>query len=239
MIPAAALRKMLDMGFTLDQAVELAEVWEDGAASSPADPVADRRRAYDRERKRKVRGMSADNSTGIPPDKRKDVSPKPLSEKNPISPPNGGYLSQNPDDPQPEKPTAEPAKPLSAWVSEIWEITPSRGRERSGKRLVENALKAAVRRGDELGAVRSGLIAYYASPDATKDGGQFAQGAHTVISSGRWEAFASDDPEPPDDSDPWRTRLLRWNTAGYWNSEWGPKPGKPGYAGPTLESLAA
>jgi hypothetical protein len=42
-------------------------------------------------------------------------------------------------------------------------------------------------------------------------------------------------PAPPTDTDPWQRRLLRWKTAAYWNSEWGPKPGKPGYLGPSAE----
>lgn len=37
---------------------------------------------------------------------------------------------------------------------------------------------------------------------------------------------------PPEPEDPWPRRMLRWNTGGYWNSDWGPKPGKPGFLGP-------
>lgn len=47
--------------------------------------------------------------------------------------------------------------------------------------------------------------------------------------------FAS--PLPPEE-DPWRLRLLRWKTAAYWNSEWGPKPDRPGYLGPPLDIAA-
>jgi uncharacterized protein YdaU (DUF1376 family) len=38
--------------------------------------------------------------------------------------------------------------------------------------------------------------------------------------------------------DPWSRRLLNWRVNGYWNSEWGPKPDKPGYLGPAQELAA-
>lgn len=41
------------------------------------------------------------------------------------------------------------------------------------------------------------------------------------------------------DADPWASRLVQWRIAQYWNSDWGPKPGKPGYQGPPPEELAA
>lgn len=128
---------------------------------------------------------------------------------------------------------AEPVRSLAVWVSEIWEITPRPGRERSGRRDLENALKAAQRRGEDLAKVKLGLVGYFGSEDATKAAGQFCKGVHVVISSGRWEAFVgAGNTDPPEPDDPWRERMLRWSMNQYWNSEWGPKPGKPGCLAP-------
>jgi len=209
-------------------------------AERAADAQADRRRAKDRERKAlKAAEILRNSAESAESAEQQRKSPEPSKKISPIPPLKGGTFPTELVEPQPEKPKAERAKPLSAWVSEIWEITPRPGRERSGRPSLETALKAAIRRGADPATVKAGTAGYYASPDATKNQGQYAQGVHTVISSGRWETFADSEPEPPPDDDPWRRRLLNWRANQYWNSEWGPKPGKPGYQGPQTESLAA
>jgi hypothetical protein len=82
---------------------------------------------------------------------------------------------------------------------------------------------------------------YYASDDATKAAGQYAQGVHVVVNTGRWEAFTETIPDRPPDGreDPWPARLIRLRVAGYWDADWGPKPGKQGYLGPPVEERAA
>jgi hypothetical protein len=97
-----------------------------------------------------------------------------------------------------------------------------------------------MRRGADPAAIKRGLIGYYGSADAAKGGGEYAKGVHSALSTGRWEAFAEEDLAPPDENlDPWPRRLRGWKANDYWNSEWGPKPGKPGYSGPETEARAA
>lgn len=234
-VPSAVLAKLLEKGLTLADVVEIADLWE--TASPAKEPTANaiRQRRF---RQRKAEGVT-EVVTVTRDCNDKDVSPKPPSESTPIPPLKGGTFPKSEQPQPPEKPIAEAEKPLSGWVSEIWEITTPAGRKRSGKPALEAALKAAKKRGEDLGRIKSGLASYYASTDATKDGGAFSQGVHTAIRNGRWEAFAEDGAtEPITDDDPWRVRLLRWKTAAYWNSEWGPKPDRPGYLGPPLDIAA-
>ncbi|WP_133254292.1 hypothetical protein [Phenylobacterium deserti] len=134
-----------------------------------------------------------------------------------------------------------PEKQITDWASEIWDFCPSIARRRSSKADLERALRSALKRGQDLAAVTEGLRAYYASPDARKDNCQFAKGPHVMVRNERWEAYEAE-PDPVSqlvEEDPWPRRLLQWERAAYWNSEWGPKPGKPGYRGPPLAELAA
>jgi hypothetical protein len=206
-VSAALLKKMREMGLSMDQAIELMDVWEAGVQKPvPAPSKAALRTRRWRENRH------GDVTVTHHGDDRPRVSPTPPSD-NPIPPLTGGTFP------------------------EIGEASP---RERSGKASLENALRAAARRGFDLAAVKRGVAGYYASHDATKDQGQFAQGVHVAVSSGRWEAFAEDEPNaPPAEEDPWPRRLLNWRVNAYWNSEWGPKPGKPGYLGPPPEEIAA
>lgn len=223
---AAVLRKMMDKGLSIADAIEIAEVWEAGAAEviPTIDVSAERRRAKDRERKRNVRGMSAE----CPQTSAERVSPTPPSEITP-SPPLKGGIS-----PVASKP---PAKPISDWVEQIWEITPRSARARTGKADIERSLKAAMRRDHDPADVLASLEAYYASPDATKDGGKYAKGAHRMIENDRWQAFEADltPRAKPSTADPWPGRLLAFQRNGYWNTtDWGPKPGKPGCMAPSI-----
>lgn len=88
-LSAAAIRLLAEKGLS---ALDIAEVAE---AMAPArDPVAERRRAYDRQRKREEREeerLSAGMSTGLPPDTAPPSSPpfsspEPLSKTPPLSP---------------------------------------------------------------------------------------------------------------------------------------------------------
>lgn len=237
-VPVAMLEKMQSWGLSLAQAIELAKMWEEGCdlPAPSANTLRQRRHRAKRKTVAVTEGVMG-NVTGDATDNAERVPPTPPSENTPFPPLKGG-TSPEISAPLPEKPKL---KPISAWVAEIWEITPRPGRERSGRPALERSLKAAERRGADLATVRAGVAGYYASDDATKNHGQYAKGVHVVVSSGRWETFAAEERQRanPADDDPWPGRLLRWRTAAYWNSEWGPKPGKPGYRGPTAEGLAA
>lgn len=244
----AFIRRCLDIGMPLEMALAASEAFE---AEAPSVVATDERRkekqrsrqARYEERKRNltlsdVRNVSeaSETSEASADEKEGPQTPK----KNTPFPPLKGGTSPKLSASQPEKPKqAEPQKALTSWVSEIWEQTPLKGRQRSGKREAENALKAAVRRGADPAAVKAGLAAYYGSDEATKGGGEYAQGLHRAIQSGKWETFAEPERAAPGDDDPWPGRLMRWRTSAYWNSEWGPKPGKPGYRGPEAQDRAA
>ena len=85
----------------------------------------------------------------------------------------------------------------------------------------------------------AGLAAYYASPEATKDGGEFAKGAHRIIANDRWESFVEAAPSPigalaasgpADPNDVWRKRVRAFvHGSGFWNTtDWEAQPGRPG-----------
>jgi hypothetical protein len=239
-VPIAMLEKMQSMGLTLEQAIDLAKMWEEGAALPSPNALRQRRH---RERKRGAVTQSVmDNVTRNASDNEQTVSPTPPSEITPIPPLKGGTFPKF-EAPKPEKPkTTEPQRALTGWVSDLWQQAPLKARQRSSTKLTENALRAAVRGGADPARIVAGLAAYYTSADATKDGGEYAKGVHRAIQNQLWEAY---EPQPTRaeqaDADPWPARLLRWRTSAYWNSEWGPKPGKPGYRGPppVLDAEAA
>ncbi|MDR7232811.1 uncharacterized protein YdaU (DUF1376 family) [Caulobacter sp. BE264] len=122
-------------------------------------------------------------------------------------------------------------------VELAWTVTPPRARQRTSKADILKALQGAARRGHQPAAVIEGLRAYYASAEATKDGGEFAKGAHRMITADRWlgfvdgatplEALASSSPADPLES--WRRRVNAFvNGSRFWNpTDWGPEPGRP------------
>lgn len=137
-------------------------------------------------------------------------------------------------------------EPLSALAEEIWLATPIVGRRRSSRADLQRAVKAAVqRRRKPPERLKAGVDAYYASPDATKDDGQFAMGVHRLIENDRWAEFA---PESPPDRrngngfyypptvirDPSEKRQRAWATEYLEHPNWwkeherGPPPGQPG-----------
>lgn len=234
-LPAAALVFLMEKGLTIADAVELAGILE--AETAPKAPTAN---ALRQRRHRAKVAESVTNNVTVTRDRNAErVSPEPPSEITPIPPLKGGTFPKS-EPPQPEKP-AEAAKSLGAWVGEIWAASPKPGRERSGRRDLERALQAAVRRGSDPAMILAGVEGYYASPDATKNQGEFAKGVHVVVSSGRWEAFLPDveTPAVADDADPWPKRLKGWRLNGYWHSDWGPKPGKPGCQAPEEALMTA
>ncbi|MFZ5667948.1 MAG: hypothetical protein ACOY4K_00490 [Pseudomonadota bacterium] len=84
---------------------------------------------------------------------------------------------------------------------------------------------AALRRGHAPATIKAGVLAYYATDDATKDGGQFAKGVHRIVEADRWQAFA--EPALSDDPD-WPAMVALWARTGRWSSALGPPPDAPG-----------
>jgi hypothetical protein len=75
-------------------------------------------------------------------------------------------------------------------VETIWNITPPKGRERSSRRALENALKKAKWLPPEDEIIRS-LEAWNRSEAWTKDNGQFIPGIHRFIQDQKWEVTPS------------------------------------------------
>lgn len=151
--------------------------------------------------------------------------------------------------PEPEEDNKPPVSPKGeqepkaivlrqAHVEAAWSVTSKKGRARSSKADILAALQAAARRGKAPEDVIAGLAAYYASPEATKDGGEFAKGAHRIIANDRWESFvetatpleALAAAAPADPNDIWRKRVRAFlHGSGYWNTtDWDAQPGRPG-----------
>lgn len=117
-----------------------------------------------------------------------------------------------------------PTISTTALAERVWAATPRPGRERSGRRDLERALTAARRRGGDPDAIVAGVMAYYASDDATKDSGQFAKGVHRIIENDRWAEFAA----PQDDEPDWSALVALWAKSGRWSPALGPPPDAPG-----------
>jgi hypothetical protein len=99
----------------------------------------------------------------------------------------------------PEKPQRRQV-PTKAELDAIWEITPRIGRERSGRRDLERALTAAMRRGHDPAAVTRGLELAYASPTYS---GDHAKGVHRLIEADRWQSFLEGEQPSASTLPPW------------------------------------
>lgn len=141
---ASALKHMLAAGMPADAIVAAVAEME---ANLAHDPVAEKRRAYDRERKRIAK---QNRSTGIPPESAenaeqlldKEKSPTPPKEINPPSgdkSPSGKPRPRKADDF--ELPERIPAEPWAEFVTM---------RRRMGKPLTPRAKQLAVEKLDEL-----------------------------------------------------------------------------------------
>ncbi len=132
--------------------------------------------------------------------------------------------------------TAAPS-PLNDTVAAIWAAAPKVSRTRSSRALVTAALNVAVRAGEDRAAILAGFRAWSASEDVTRDGGQYAMGAHRVVKDGFWQEFAAGATPTValadlTDAD-WQKRLDVFAEAGAWSDDqWGPCPGSPGCLAP-------
>lgn len=86
----------------------------------------------------------------------------------------------------------DPTPDFESAVGLIWAKASKTGRERSSKADIEQGLRAAVGRGHSMERILRGLGAYFASHDATKDGGAFQRGAHVMLAKDRWASFLDD-----------------------------------------------
>lgn len=125
-----------------------------------------------------------------------------------------------------ESPIVPKGTALPEAVNRIWSKAPKISRERSSKADLKKSLEAAVKRGCDLAQIEAGLGAYFASEDATRDGGRFVKGVHRLVQGDRWSSHAPSDEglfaEPQiTEAD---ARRLAWTKNRYWNPDWGVRP---------------
>jgi uncharacterized protein YdaU (DUF1376 family) len=118
-------------------------------------------------------------------------------------------------------------------LDELWALTPAKGRERSSRKDMERSLRSALKRGHRLTDVRAAIEAYYASREATKDGGDYAKGIHRLIENDRWTAFATAEAAP---TTAWNSGITAPDEQRQraWMRDWVEHPSwwKPGDRGP-------
>jgi len=242
-VSAGTLKMLMEAGLSGDELVAVvASIDADMGAAAPAAPARTPRqdrnaRYYDGKKGRLKASEKRLNKTSYetPP------SPTPpTSNPTPLSPLKGTVP------PFPECQSGDAAgKSIDDWVELIWAATPQKGRQRSGKRDLQRAMTAAVdRRRQDPEAIAAALRAYYASPDATKEGGEFAKGVHRLVQEDRWAPW-SIELKPSSATDPatwsderWAAAISRWRATGRWPGDIGPPPDDPSTLVPANLRLA-
>lgn len=243
------IKRMVSAGFSYEEALIAAEAFEaEVYTMQPAKSAGAIRQARYVERKRHSASLNDANDGSdaceVVPDK--EVSPTPPSRKltlvtPPIVPPVGGDLLEGKTD---EKPVAQPDWKIL--IDRVWQVMSAAARRRTSRADIEAALRSALRRGHDPALIVVGLETYYRSPDATKNDGQFAKGAHRLIQNDRWQAFAetlepaqSEVQQAEDREAWWGRRVAEYAKSRHWNEvDWGPRPGRSGCRVPSqiLES---
>lgn len=93
--------------------------------------------------------------------------------------------------------------PLQELVNSIWKNTPPKGRERSSKKQLEDALKKIPAKDrPEQAAIIDALEAWKVSELWSKDGGQYVAGIHRWVNDRKWES-------PPEPAKPKSTATIK------------------------------
>lgn len=114
-------------------------------------------------------------------DEIKDISAPP--EPPPV-PGDGAEVPASPESELPHKEGKPPAYP--PFIQEIWEMTPATGRNRSSRKKLDSAWKAARPKPEES-VVLDALKAWCQSESWTTKEGQFVPGIHSWVSDRKWE----------------------------------------------------
>jgi hypothetical protein len=108
------------------------------------------------------------------------------------------------------------------------------GNQRSKPIPCDKALTPIIKR-HGFDAVLAAAMAFYATPQARKDGGEFQPGLQVIANDGRLEALIA----PLVDYEP-ALRIWRSSDQQFWDrAKYGPAPNEPGYRGPPDDLLAA
>lgn len=115
--------------------------------------------------------------------------------------------------------------------AEFWEAYP----KKVAKGAARKAFKAASKKA-KPSVLIAALSAYNFGPET-----KFLPHPATWLNGEYWLDVA-DEPAPrrtEDEVDPWAKRLRAYRLNGYWHSDWGAKPGKPGCKAPTEALMSA
>jgi len=138
---------------------------------------------------------------------------------------NRTMMSDNPKNPSFSNEKETPARQL---LSQMRKVMSATGNQRSKPIPCEKALTPIIKRyGFE--AVLAAAVAFYSTPQARKDGGEFQPGLQVIANDGRLEALITT--TPPAQSLQ-AEREAAYRDHGVWNDAWGPIPsqangGKP------------
>ncbi len=125
-------------------------------------------------------------------------------------------------------PTKEIESPARKLLSQMRSVMSATGNQRSKPIPCEKALAPIIKR-HGFDAVLAAAVAFYSTPQARKDGGEFQPGLQVIANDGRLEALITT--APPAQSLQ-AEREAAYRDHGVWNDAWGPIPsqangGKP------------
>lgn len=253
MSTVAFIKRLREKGWAWDQILEAAEAFEaetPGLESQLSLRQERNRRYYENRRLRSsdnktIETHQDDSKTTGDPDpspEQKDPTPQKTQTLSPPKTPLKGVKRvPEPSEDQPEKPDGETAE------AGIDEPAPPRPRRRPSRPIPDDFPDAELIAAERDKALLAGF-----DLDAATEAERFRNHAHSTdrrcvdwtaafrnwtLKARGWAPKIQAMPGP--DADPWPSRLTRWNVAQYWNSDWGPKPGREGYAGPPVTKARA
>lgn len=203
----AALRKMAELGLTLEQAIEIMEAMGPSEKSSAAA----------RQARYRARKSGSDVTRDVTSD---------ASQETPLPLPSSPQTPQLPT-PTPENNTrtrkGRPAKPdlvPEADLDRIWSAANQISRGRSGRPDTGEAIAAALAKGATLEAIEASVRHH------CRVSGDHPKGLHRIIRAELWRDHANKR-EPPGLplSPEYRAHCEHhYRTTGEWRPEWGEKP---------------
>jgi hypothetical protein len=227
------IERCVEAGMPIDMALKAAKAFE-----AEVNVMDDLRRSKDRERQARHRAGKGRPSREVT---QRHVTP--VTDVTDVTSPS--VSPEPPSTPSQVTPLSVPLKGDSfpPNFDRAWKAYPEAGRKRSSTKLSKPEWSRASKAAGGVEALQGAIERYADSPEAREQGGRFVKGFHRWLKDALFEpwlapvADPAKPPEPPDD--PWPRRLREFRVNGYWNTtDWGPKPGKPGYRGPELQEAA-
>lgn len=203
------LQKMRAVGLSLDDAIELALMWEEGVERQVSSSALRMRRKRERDANPSQCDVTCDAQSLSP----SPSSPTPPSSTNPIQLP--------PIVPQKAKPKAAEKPPsVDALVEKLWMAGNQASRTRSGRADLRKAVSLAVKAGATAEALEASVKAH------CREAGDHAKGLHRLINGEHWRDYG---PKPPATAAPIlpeieEQRIRHLRDTGEWREAWGERP---------------